>query len=242
MSNFEFDGDEYEKASKHQQEWGEKLIKELGLSGGEDILDLGCGDGKLTAKIAAQVPEGKVVGIDASQGMIDSAKQRETDNLSFRLQDINQLDYQEEFDLIFSNAALHWVKDHEQLLENCLQALKTGGLIRFNFAGDGNCSNLYYVLEEVMSLPQFKEEFADFSWPWYMPAVKEYKSLVRSSGFEEVEVWGENADRYFADEEEMIRWIDQLAIVPFLENLPKKKEEEFRNLVVNKMIERTRES
>ena len=70
----EFDGKKYEKASAHQKEWCAKLISELSLKGDERVLDLGCGDGTITARIAELVPNGEVVGIDSSTGMIDVAK------------------------------------------------------------------------------------------------------------------------------------------------------------------------
>ena len=73
----EFDGKKYEKASAHQKEWGAKLISELSLKGNERVLDLGCGDGVNTALIAEALPNGEVVGIDASKGMIDTAKPKE---------------------------------------------------------------------------------------------------------------------------------------------------------------------
>jgi trans-aconitate methyltransferase len=106
----EFDGKKYEKASAHQKEWGTKLIAELDLRGTERILDLGCGDGALSAQIADLVPSGEVVGIDASRGMIEAARSKVRKNLRFVLLDINELNYVEQFDLVFSNATLHWVK------------------------------------------------------------------------------------------------------------------------------------
>ncbi|PKP59652.1 MAG: methyltransferase type 11, partial [Candidatus Altiarchaeales archaeon HGW-Altiarchaeales-1] len=116
------------------------------LHGNESILDLGCGDGILTEKLSQLVPKGKVIGIDASVGMINEAKKSEKENLHFLVMDINEINFSNEFDLIFSNATLHWVKDHKKLLANCHTALKSGGIIRFNFAGDGNCSNFFAVV------------------------------------------------------------------------------------------------
>ncbi len=81
----EFDGKKYEKASVHQREWGARLISELSLKGNERVLDLGCGDGSNTAMIADMLPNGEVIGIDASKGMIATAKPKETDNLKFIL-------------------------------------------------------------------------------------------------------------------------------------------------------------
>ena len=238
MSDYDFDGEQYEEVSDHQTEWGMDLMKELNLSGREYILDLGCGDGKLTEQLANMVTEGMVVGVDSSAGMLETARKRSGDNLHFRQQDVTELDYEAEFDVIFSNAALHWVKNHDKLLAGCYRALKKDGKIRFNFAADGNCSHLYSVVKMVMRKEPFKEEFADFVWPWYMPAVEEYETLVGKTGFSEVKVWGENRDRYFDDREQMIGWIDQPCLVPFLEVLPEEKKESFRDIVVQEMISR----
>ena len=134
----EFDGKKYERASAHQKEWGAKLISELSLNGNERVLDLGCGDGVNTALIAELIPDGEVVGIDASKGMIDAANPKGKANLRFILMDIDEIKFKDEFDVVFSNATLHWVKDHQRLLRNVSKALRTAGCLRFNFAGDGN--------------------------------------------------------------------------------------------------------
>ncbi len=63
MLKFEFDGEQYKAASRHQKEWGDRLIAELPLTGGERVLDLGCGDGVLTERLARRVPRGRVIGI-----------------------------------------------------------------------------------------------------------------------------------------------------------------------------------
>ena len=139
----EFDGKKYEIASAHQKEWGTRLIAELDLHGTERILDLGCGDGALSAQMADLVPNGEVVGIDASHGMVEAARSKGRMNLRFLLMDINELIYVEQFDVVFSNATLHWVKDHERLLRNVGRALRKGGRLRFNFAGEGNCSHFW---------------------------------------------------------------------------------------------------
>lgn len=114
----EFDGKKYEQASAHQKEWGTKLIAELNLDGSEHVLDLGCGDGTLTGQIEEILPEGDVLGMDASQGMIDAALPKAQSNLQFRRLDINDLDFENQFDVVFSNATLHWVMDHQRLLQN----------------------------------------------------------------------------------------------------------------------------
>ena len=186
---FEFDGGKYKRASEHQKSWGKKLISELEFKGGERILDLGCGDGVLTAEIAKLVPDGFVLGIDASESMIATARKDYAGaNVRFELLDINAIDFESEFDLIFSNATLHWVKDHSKLLKNVFKALKSRGAARFQFAGDGNCSNLIKILKEVMSAKEYVSYFSEFDWPWYMPAVDEYRALLDEVPFTEKKV------------------------------------------------------
>jgi trans-aconitate 2-methyltransferase len=212
---YEFDGKKYEKASSHQKEWGERIIEELALQGSERILDLGCGDGTLTVQLSKLVPNGEVVGIDASHGMIEAAQPKERGNLHFILMDINDFNIDQEFDIVFSNATLHWVKDHRCLLANVRRVLCSGGIARFNFAGDGNCCYFFKVIRESMALSGFAEHFVKFTWPWYMPTVEDYEILVKSAGFSSTEVWGENANRFFPDTEALIKWIDQPSLVPF---------------------------
>jgi trans-aconitate 2-methyltransferase len=235
----EFDGNKYKAASAHQKEWGAKLIQELNLSGTERILDLGCGDGALTAQLAMLVPHGFVLGIDASRGMIEAARAHVAGNLSFEVRDINEMNFENEFDIVFSNATLHWIKDHDALLENVHRALKSGGALRFNFAGDGNCENFFSVVKEAIQLPQFSRYFSGFEWPWYMPSIAGYELLVQRIPFAQTRVWGENADRHFADRETMIRWIDQPSLVPFMQLVADEHKEEFRQYVIDRMIEKT---
>jgi trans-aconitate 2-methyltransferase len=240
--SFEFDGEKYKKASAHQKEWANKILGELSFAGDETILDLGCGDGVITNRLAGMVPDGEVLGIDASAGMIKTARKgRKFENVAFELKNIDDIEYTSRFDFIFSNATLHWVLDHQKLLNNTFQALKRGGAIRFNFAGDGNCSFFFKVIRQAVAEARFKDYFKDFSWPWYMPTIAAYKEIASKTSFADVEIWGENADRHFSDSEAMIKWIDQPSIVPFLEWLPDPQKRQFRDLVVEQMIKETRQ-
>lgn len=241
MSKFEFDGEKYKQASTHQKEWGNQLISGIHFNGNEHILDLGCGDGVLTKQLSKLVPNGKVIGVDASEGMIQTAKELETANLAFICMDINDIAYHDFFDIIYSNAALHWIKDHERLLGNSFSALKPNGLLTWNFAGDGNCTTFFDIVKTVMNLPLYQGFFSEFEWPWYMPTKEEYLLLVEKSGFKEFDVSDENADRYFANSDEMIKWIDQPSIVPFLNYVPKDKQKNFRNTVVEMMVDQTKQ-
>jgi len=237
---YEFDGKKYEKASAHQKEWGNKLISEFKLTGNEKILDLGCGDGKLTENLSALVPNGFVLGIDASQGMIDVARQKEKDNLKFRLSDINKLELlPDKFDIIFSNATLHWIKDHKKLWKNLKNILSDNGIVRFNFAADGNCEYFFKTIRTAIKMDEYKEYFIDFEWPWYMPTIEEYEEIIKPLSFSETKIWGENADRLFPDKESIIGWINQPSIVPLLKYIKESKKENFRNFVIEHILQDT---
>ena len=237
----EFDGKKYERASAHQRQWGAELIAELNLAGSEHVLDLGCGDGTLTAQIAALLPDGRVLGIDASQGMIDTARPKQCHNLHFLLMDIDDLDFVARFDVVFSNATLHWVKDHHRLWHNVRRALRPAGRIRFNFAADGNCRHLFEVVRQAMALPDFAAHFTDFTWPWYMPPVDRYAALVAAEGPQNARIWPENRDTSFPNAHTLTAWIDQPSLVPFLAHLPSDVRKPFRDFVVTRMLEETRQ-
>ncbi|MBP1909345.1 methyltransferase domain-containing protein [Methanolobus bombayensis] len=227
-----FDGEKYEKFSAPQQEWGSKVIDELGLNDNDNILDLGCGNGLLSAKLAEKVPHGKIIGVDSSSSMIEQAEKHKKNNMEFLLCDITKLNFEEAFDVVFSNAALHWVKDHSLALRQVYRSMKSNAIMRIQFAGEGNCLNLASVLQDAMFSPEFKDDFTSFEWPWYMPGVGEYNKLLIESGFQDFRVWIENADCNFPDEESYIGWIDQPCLVPFISHLPGDRALFFRDYVI----------
>ncbi len=238
---YEFDGEKYKAASAHQKEWGKDLISQLSLQGNESILDLGCGDGKLTEQLSLLVPDGNVLGIDASVGMIQTAEQIHRDNLAFAQMDINQLHFSDAFDLIFSNAALHWIKDHNRLLHRSYTALTAGGILLWDFGGHGNCSHFLAVIHETMKEGKYNRFFKNFEMPWFMPSKYQYEELIAKIGFSEFTVTEVNRDRYFPSSDDMIRWIDQPCIVPFIEQIPDTLKSAFREDVIEKMSANTQQ-
>ena len=109
-----WDAEEYARNSAAQQGWAHELIEKLALSGRESVLDLGCGDGKVTAEIARRAAGGRVVGIDSSEDMVSLARRSFPEsrhpNLRFQHGDARALRLDAEFDIVFSNSTLHWVR------------------------------------------------------------------------------------------------------------------------------------
>ena len=237
-----FDGKKYEKHSQIQRGFGSGLISGLTLKGDEKILDIGCGNGLTTRELAGLVPEGKVVGVDWSISMLETARTHKTGNMELILLDINEMSFDNEFDVVFSNSTLHWVIDHEKLLENIRSALKCGGFMRLQFAADGNCPDFIEILRNAVKLPEFNEYFKNFTWPWNMPKPKDYEKLVRKTGFLNSNVWGECVSHSFPDENALTGWVDQPGIIPFVAVLPKGVRELFRNSVIENMKEKTKQA
>ncbi len=109
----EWNAPAYDRISALQEAMAAEVLSLLDLKGAEHVLDLGCGNGKVTAEIAARVPQGSVLGVDASREMIDFASEHFATathpNVRFAVHDIRRLTYREEFDLVVSFNALHWI-------------------------------------------------------------------------------------------------------------------------------------
>lgn len=109
----------------------------------------------------------------------------------------------------------------------------------WDFAGAGNCSNFFDVIREKIQSEKYKQYFNDFEWPWYMPTKNNYEKIIIDSGFFVYSITEVNRDRFFSNTDEMIKWIDQPSIVPFISIIPDEMKAEFRDEVINAMLEKT---
>lgn len=161
-----WDAQRYQSQNAFVWQFGEAVIDLLDPQKGERILDLGCGSGQLTAKIAERGAD--VVGIDASTEMIAQARVN-FPALDFRTGDATSFALSEPVDAVFSNAVLHWVQDQAAAIERVWLALKPGGRFVAEFGGKGNTRTIL--------------EAAGVN-PWYFPSIGEYAPLLERQGFE----------------------------------------------------------
>lgn len=173
-----WDAELYEARHSFVWQYGQDLIELLDPKAGEQILDLGCGPGQLTAKIAES--GAKVLGLDASPSMIGQARQN-FPQLPFVLQDAARVEFKNEFDAVFSNAALHWMLDREAVVRSVASALKLGGRFVAELGGRGNIRNIETAIEKVA-----RRHLGDAvpAKRTYYPALGEYASLLESHGLE----------------------------------------------------------
>ncbi|WP_433945840.1 class I SAM-dependent methyltransferase [Paenibacillus sp. SN-8-1] len=168
----------YDNKLAFVSEYGKNLIDLLRPEKNERILDLGCGTGDLTSQIAESGAQ--VKGIDYSASMIEAAKKKYP-NLEFKVSNGENFTAEEHYDAVFSNAALHWMKDAPGVVRSIHQALKPGGRFVAEFGGKGNVETIVQAIYEV-----FAEEYgtdASKLNPWYFPSVGEYASLLEEHGF-----------------------------------------------------------
>ena len=186
----------YEYDLPHQKR-ARELIKMLALKKNEKILDIGCGDGKLTSELAHYVPNGSVIGIDNSEQMIEFAKNKfpETrySNLSFQYADTQSLDNDNEFDVIVSIACLSIIVNHTPVLLKIHQSLKNSGKVLLIFLGKGKYNAISSVISNLLNSQKWHNQLADkVSYGFY--DVEEYSELLNKSGFkpERIELCDEN--------------------------------------------------
>jgi trans-aconitate methyltransferase len=174
-----WEGDEYAKNSESQKNSAEKFINGIDLRGVTSVLDVGCGDGKITAAIARALTEGEVIGIDISPSMVNFAHQSFSSipNLKFLVLGAAQVMEQEKFDLITSFTAMQWVLEQSQALQRFEKALKPGGRLCIQMP-TGLPSAMEQALNEMLSSEKWKGYFSDFSAPWRFYQPQEYRDLL----------------------------------------------------------------
>lgn len=159
-------------------DYGKDLIQLLAPQKNERILDLGCGSGQLTNEIRLNALE--VIGIDKSKSMIADAKSK-YDDIVFEVKDAANFKYDKPFDAIFSNAALHWVKNYKAAIQNMYDCLKQDGRIVLEFGGKGNVQIIVNQLRK--SLLKRGYDTQSNLQLWYFPSIAEYTTALENEGF-----------------------------------------------------------
>lgn len=182
-----WNGKSYTENSQLQAHWADRFFfQNYVFSGREHVLDIGSGDGKLTARIADLVPNGKVIGIDNSPLMITEAKRKFSNrpNLIFKLRNAQDLDFYkdltEKFDLIVSFSTLHWVNDQRAVLQGIFHSLKENGKFYLKLSSKGG-DPIQDIADELQKSPKYKDYFRNFDDPMTRYSVIEYQALLKEA-------------------------------------------------------------
>jgi trans-aconitate 2-methyltransferase len=221
---------DYAANSAAQQIWARELISQLRLRGNEHILDVGCGDGKVTAELARAVPKGSVTGIDASPEMIRFARKTfppaKHPNLEFQVMDARKIRRARRFDIVFSSSVLHWVDDHPAFLRGAAACLRPGGRLVVSCGGKGNAQDVFVALRPAMRLKPWCKFFRKLSKPYFFHSPAEYEKWLPRFGFKTHNVKLSPKDAVYQGRERFAAWF-RTTWLPYTQRVPEDLREEF---------------
>ena len=179
ISTSKWDAGDYARVGSFVSELGQAALDLLDPKPGERVLDIGCGEGSLTWKIAQR--GATVTGIDNSMEMIHAARAK---NLDVLLLGAAEMAFQSEFDAAFSNAALHWMLEKERVAAAVFRALKAGGRFAGEMGGQGNIARLQEAVDEEMILRSYIPPADGKNW---YPSPDEFSAIYEAAGFTQVD-------------------------------------------------------
>ncbi|HXR28030.1 MAG TPA: methyltransferase domain-containing protein [Solirubrobacteraceae bacterium] len=222
-----WDASTYDRTSQPQQAWASEVLARLqDIAPDATVLDVGCGTGRVTEALAALVPRGRVLAIDASAEMVALARRRLGDRAEVWCQDVLELRLGEPVDAIVSTATLHWVTDHDRLWAWLAGVLAPGGRLEVQCGGEGNIDRVREAIEAASR--ELAPELAGWS-PWVFAGPDETQRRLRAAGFTEIRCWLEERPTH---PEDVPAFVTTSILAAHLQRLPQQRREEFATAVM----------
>ncbi len=220
----EWDSTTYHQLSQPQFGWGAKVLARLPLRGDETVLDVGCGTGRLTAELLQRLATGRVIAVDLSWNMLQSARAhllpRFSEHINFVQADMQDLPLSCAVEGVFSTAAFHWAPDHHRLFAGLFRALVTGGWLEAQCGGGPNLARVRAHAKALIATPEFKAYFSGWNPPWEYADGETTAGRLRRAGFVEVKTWLEPSPQQFPGPAEFSRYLGTVTFHRHLERLP----------------------
>jgi len=233
---FKWDPKDYKESSSVQYKFAQGLIAKLNLKGNEKILDIGSGDGRISAEISQLLTKGYVVGIDNSDEMVkfsrDTYPKVNFHNLYFKTKEATELNFEDEFDLVFSCSALHWVKDHQAVLRGIKRGLKQKGRGLLQMGGKGNVAGFFTAVKEVIAKEHYSKYFKNFHFPYYFYTPDDYNLWLKEAGLINKRTELIPVDMVHEGIEGFHAWIRTTGM-PFTEKVPHDIRDEFIHAIID---------
>lgn len=217
-----WDAETYEKVSGVQLTWGQKVIRRRKWNGNEIVMDAGAGSGALAQILSSILPDGRVYAVDNDPNMISRARlnlarHKNIDVIQSRVEDVR---LPLKVDVIFSNAALHWMPSHRQVFANFWQLLKNQGELLIQSGGYGNIANTVSILDDIITTEPYRQFFANWRQPWNFAKPKETEKLLKETGFTDINVHLSDEPTTFAGRQKFSTYVKTVVIWPYLARLP----------------------
>ena len=228
----DWDARTYDRVADPMTRWGAAVLDQLPLDGDERVLDAGCGTGRVTELLAARLPRGRVVALDGSASMIETARERLApfgDRIEYVVADLGKpLPLEQPVDAIVSTATFHWVPDHDALFANLAAVLRPGGRLVAQCGGFGNIDSIKRVLATIGD-------------GWLGPAHYETPlattARLDAAGFIDIECWLTDEPTRFEPGEPLETYLATVVLGAHLERLPRSEHAAFVHEVASRLPE-----
>lgn len=238
MARGEWDSAAYHRLSDPQFGWALKVVgrlESLGLRNDAHVLDAGCGTGRVTAELLRRFQGWRVTAVDASGNMVRQAgiTLAEFGSRSrVEQHDLLELPYSNAFELVFSTAVFHWIKDHERLFALLLRVLKPGGVLVAQCGGGPNLKRVRDRIQQLCESETFTRYFKDWHRIWEYPGPDLTQKRLERAGFEHVSTSLEPAPLSFPHPSQYRDFLTTMILHPYLERLPPELQMKFCDALV----------
>lgn len=193
------------------------------------VIDLGCGTGELTSQLLDYLEDSKIIGIDSSAEMLEKAKHFETSRLTFAKRSIeDQLNLNDTFDLIISNAAIQWCNEHKELFPRIISKIKQGGQLAVQIPSNHEFI-VHRLLGEVADREPYKGVYASWKREYTVLKIEDYAEILFNNKGREITVFEKVFPHVLENAEAVYNWASGTAMIPYVEKLPDDLKEQFKS-------------
>ncbi len=233
-----WDAETYDVVSGIQEKWAKTMIETRKWTGKENILDAGCGSGRITRILSKVITSGKIYAIDNDSNMVKKAMENllGIENVTVLQADLRNIGPSRiplKFDVIFSNAVLHWISDHRQVFRNFNDLLNENGVLLIQCGGYGNLQRAIEIFDKAKALPEFSNYFVKWKNEWNFAKPLDTKNILKELGYREAKVYLTNAPVTFDSKDDYSVYLKTVVLGPYLKHLPS---EEIRVKFVDAII------